>query len=95
MYTLLAIVCIFILCNLLPAFLVTADMIHFRTITACRNFDDPDNRDMGYSTINTILTIIGMEFPEWNLKIWIIDDKLSSSSGQVKVRKVLKVNLMT
>ena len=63
----LAIVCSFILCNILPAFLVTADMIYFRTINACRNFDDPDNRDLGYSTVNTILTIIGMEFAELNL----------------------------
>ena len=63
----LAIVCSFILCNILPAFLVTADMIYFRTINACRNIDDPDNRDMGYSTVNTILTIIGIEFAELNL----------------------------
>ena len=63
MYTLLAIVCIFILCNILPAVLITADMIHFNTITACQNFDDPANRDLGYTTINSILTIIGMESP--------------------------------
>ena len=60
MYTLLAIVFIFILCNLLPTFLITADMVNFNTITACKNFDDPANRDLGYSTVNTILTIIGM-----------------------------------
>ena len=59
-YTLLAIVCIFILCNLLPTFLITADMVNFNTITVCKNFDDPDNRGLGYSTVNTIITNIGM-----------------------------------
>ena len=63
-YTLLAIVCIFILCNILPAFLITADMVNFKTITVCKNFDDPDNRDLGYSTVNTIITIIGMTVQE-------------------------------
>ena len=64
-YTLLAIVCIFILCNVLPAVLITADMTHFNAITACLDFKS-DDRNFGYSTSNSVLTIIG----------WVISDNI-------------------
>ena len=56
-YTLLAIVCIFILCNILQAVIIAADMTHFETITACQDFR-PEDRNFGYSTTNTVLTIL-------------------------------------
>ena len=60
-YTLLAIVCIFILCNVLPAVLIAADMSHFNALKACTDFR-PEDRNFGYSTINSVLTIIGVKF---------------------------------
>ena len=56
-YTLLAIVCIFILCNILPAVIIAADMTHFEAITACQDFR-PEDRNFGYSTTNSVLTIM-------------------------------------
>ena len=56
-----AIVCIFILCNVLPAVLIAADMTHFNALKACVDFR-PEDRNFGYSTINSLLTIIGVKF---------------------------------
>ena len=61
-YTLLAIVLLFILCNILPAFLIVWDMVNFNRVTACQDFNAANSigyRNFGYTTANLILTDVG------------------------------------
>ena len=61
-YTLLAIVLLFILCNILPAFLIVWDMVNFNRMTACQDFNAANSigyRNFGYTTANLILTDVG------------------------------------